>query len=77
MGFFDRIFGNNHWGIHPDDHKRPAADVPLRRLPLPTHLYVPLQQHIGAPARPVVLVGQKVLKGQLIAEAQNCGSAGQ
>ena len=75
MGFFERIFGNHSWGVHPDDHKRPAADLPLRRLPLPTHLYVPLQQHIGAPARPVVLVGQKVLKGQLIAEAQGATSA--
>ena len=75
MGLFERIFGNNHWGVHPEDHKRPAADVPLRRLPLPSHLYVPLQQHIGAPARPVVLVGQQVLKGQLIAEAQGATSA--
>lgn len=75
MGFFERIFGNHSWGVHPDDRKRPAADVPLRRLPLPTHLYVPLQQHIGAPARPVVLVGQQVLKGQLIAEAQGATSA--
>jgi Na+-translocating ferredoxin:NAD+ oxidoreductase subunit C len=74
MGFFERIFGS-HWGVHPDDRKRPAADLPLRRLPLPSHLYVPLQQHIGAPARPVVLVGQKVLKGQLIAEAQGATSA--
>jgi electron transport complex protein RnfC len=74
MGFFERIFGN-HWGVHPDDRKRPTADLPLRRLPLPTHLYVPLQQHIGAPARPVVLVGQQVLKGQLIAEAQGATSA--
>ncbi|MBU1235496.1 MAG: electron transport complex subunit RsxC [Gammaproteobacteria bacterium] len=74
MGILDRIFGN-HWGIHPDDRKRPAADLPLRRLPLPSHLYVPLQQHIGAPARPIVLVGQKVLKGELIAEAQGATSA--
>ncbi|MBI4995304.1 MAG: electron transport complex subunit RsxC [Rhodocyclales bacterium] len=75
MGILERIFGNHSWGVHPDDRKRPAADLPLRRLPLPTHLYVPLQQHIGAPARPVVLVGQKVLKGQLIAEAQGATSA--
>lgn len=64
-----------HWGVHPADHKRPAADVPVRALPLPARLYVPLQQHIGAPARPVVLVGQSVLKGQLLAEAQGATSA--
>ena len=74
MGLMEKIFGS-HWGVHPDDHKRPAADAPLATIPLPERLYVPLQQHIGAPARPVVLVGQKVLKGQLLAEAQGATSA--
>lgn len=64
-----------HWGVHPDDHKRPAADAPLRQLPLPQRLYLPLQQHVGQAARPVVMVGQKVLKGQLIAEPQGRISA--
>ena len=63
------------WGVHPDDHKRPAADAPLRTLPLPARLYVPLLQHVGQPARPLVLVGQEVLKGQLIAEPQGRISA--
>ena len=63
------------WGVHPDDHTRPAADAPLRTLPLPERLYVPLQQHVGQPARPVVLVGQKVARGQLIGEAQGNISA--
>ena len=63
------------WGVHPDDHKRPAADAPLRVLPLPARLYVPLLQHVGQPARPTVLVGQKVLQGQLIGEAQGRISA--
>lgn len=74
MGVLDRFFGPS-WGVHPDDRKRPAADAPLRRLPLPERLYVPLQQHVGGAARPVVLAGQKVLKGQLIAEAQGGISA--
>jgi electron transport complex protein RnfC len=68
MGFFERIFREPRWGVHPDDHKRPAADAPLRRLPTPARVYMPLQQHVGGAARPIVLVGQKVLKGQLIAE---------
>jgi electron transport complex protein RnfC len=63
----ERFFGPR-WGVHPDDHKRPAADAPLRTLPMPERLYIPLQQHVGAPARPVVVAGQKVLKGQLLAE---------
>ncbi len=75
MGFLDRFIRQPRWGVHPDDHKRPAADAALRTLPLPERLYVPLQQHVGGAARPIVLVGQKVLKGQLIAEAQGNISA--
>ncbi len=63
------------WGVHPDDHKRPGADAPVRRLPLPRRLYVPLQQHVGQPARPIVLVGQSVRRGELIAEANGRVSA--
>jgi electron transport complex protein RnfC len=70
MGFFDRFLKTPNWGVHPEDHKRPAADVPLRILPTPNRVYMPLSQHVGGAARPVVLVGQKVLKGQLVAEAQ-------
>jgi electron transport complex protein RnfC len=75
MGFFDRIFKEPRWGVHPDDHKRPAADVALRTLPPPARLYMPLHQHVGGAARPIVLAGQKVLKGQLLAEAQGNISA--
>jgi electron transport complex protein RnfC len=75
MGFLDRIFREPRWGVHPDDHKRPAADAPLRILPPPARLYLPLHQHVGGAARPVVLVGQKVLKGELLAAAQGNISA--
>lgn len=78
MGLIEKVFSllePAHWGVHPADRKRPAADVPVRGLPLPARLYVPLQQHIGAAARPVVLFGQTVLKGQLLAEAQGATSA--
>lgn len=75
MGFFERIFKEPRWGVHPDDHKRPAADAPLRLLPAPARVYMPLSQHVGGAARPIVLVGQKVLKGQLLAEAQGNVSA--
>jgi electron transport complex protein RnfC len=75
MGFLDRIFKEPRWGVHPEDHKRPAADVPLRILPEPARLYMPLNQHVGGAARPIVLVGQKVLKGQLLAEPQGNISA--
>jgi electron transport complex protein RnfC len=75
MALFERIFKHPSWGVHPDDHKRPAADVPLRILPPPARVYMPLHQHVGGAARPVVLVGQQVLKGQLLAEAQGNISA--
>lgn len=81
MGLIEKVFSllgpaiHTDWGVHPADRKRPAADVPVRGLPLPVRLHVPLQQHIGAAARPIVLVGQTVLKGQLIAEAQGATSA--
>lgn len=75
MGFLDRIFNTPSWGVHPDDHKRPAADAPLRILPQPARVYMPLHQHVGGAARPIVIVGQRVRKGELIAEAQGNISA--
>lgn len=73
MGFMELF--RSHWGVHPEDHKRPAADVAVRTLALPERLTLPLSQHVGAAARPRVLVGQKVLKGECLAEAQGNISA--
>lgn len=56
-------------GIHPDDGKRFSKDQPIRPLLPKNDLVYPLSQHIGAPANPVVKKGDRVLKGQLIAEA--------
>jgi len=68
-------FVGDDWGVHPADHKRPVADLPSRRLPLPERVHLMLAQHVGAPARPVVLVGQKVKKGEMIAAAHGNISA--
>ncbi len=57
-----------HGGIHPPENKQQSLQQAIRQLPLPTHLTVPLQQHIGGPADPLVKIGDKVLKGQLIAQ---------
>lgn len=62
-------------GVHPDYRKEATAERAIERLPLPAMLYVPLRQHIGAPAEPIVNVGERVLKGQLLARATGAVSA--
>ena len=62
-------------GVHPDDRKALAAEQPIEDLPMPALLHIPLQQHIGAAANPVVQRRQPVLKGELIAHAQGAVSA--
>ncbi len=55
-------------GIHPPEEKHRTAGRPVEEAPLPERLVVPLSQHIGAPARPVVKKGDRVLAGQKIGE---------
>ncbi|MDP2610356.1 MULTISPECIES: electron transport complex subunit RsxC [unclassified Oceanobacter] len=56
-------------GIHPAENKQQSTRTPIRPAPLPALLTLPLGQHIGAPAVPCVAVGERVLKGQLVAHA--------
>jgi electron transport complex protein RnfC len=56
-------------GVHPEEQKHRSADRAIEVLPLPERLFVPLQQHIGAPAEAVVRPGERVLKGQLLGKA--------
>ena len=62
-------------GIHPDDGKSLAKDKAIVEIKPKGNLVYPLSQHIGAPASPVVAVGDHVLKGQKIAEAGGFVSA--
>lgn len=62
-------------GVHPDDNKASSASQAIEPLPLAKYLYIPLQQHVGAPADPRVEVGQRVLKGELLAYSQGAISA--
>lgn len=64
-----------HGGVHPPENKLQSVGIPIGRIPLAPELVIPLSQHIGAPAQPLVKVGDKVLKGQLIADAQGIFSA--
>ena len=54
-------------GIHPAENKHQSTSQPIRPVPLPDELVLPLLQHIGNAAVPVVSVGDHVLKGQKIA----------
>ena len=58
-------------GVHPYEGKELAENSPIKEV-LPktgTDMVFPVSQHIGAPAQPIVKKGDKVLKGQKIAEA--------
>ena len=56
-------------GVHPYEGKELAKDQPIKEVRPKGGLVYPLSQHIGAPANPIVAVGDTVLRGQMIAEA--------
>ncbi|TNF92327.1 MAG: electron transport complex subunit RsxC, partial [Gammaproteobacteria bacterium] len=62
-------------GLELDGHRKISTQLPVERAPIPDELVLPLSQHAGMPARPVVEVGEKVSAGQLIAERQGFISA--
>ena len=62
-------------GIHPSDNKQWSKASAIEAMPLPDTVTIPLAQHIGAPAVAKVAKGDKVLTGQLIAEAASFMSA--
>ena len=66
---------NIRGGVHPEDHKELTADKTIQDLPMPPLLHIPLQQHIGAPARHLVHRGELVKKGQLLARSEGNISA--
>ncbi len=64
-----------HGGLHLDDHKETSSERPVQRMALPDRLILPLRQHIGESAEPVVRVGETVKKGQIVARATDYISA--
>ncbi len=62
-------------GIHPYDGKDLSKDKPIKAVLPKGDLVYPLSQHIGAPAKPIVEKGDRVLTGQKIAEAGGFVSA--
>ena len=70
MSLLGLIPGKHFWrGVHVPDHKEQTSSLPIRRLPFAPMLVVPLAQHTGAPAIPIVREGQEVVRGEPIAQA--------
>ncbi|MDH3456453.1 MAG: electron transport complex subunit RsxC, partial [Gemmatimonadota bacterium] len=56
-------------GVHPPEFKELTASIPIRRMPFPDEVVLPLTQHTGKPAKPIVRAGDRVERGDLIGEA--------
>lgn len=81
QGFIERkdimriFFMGKHGGSHPNDNKDRTKDKAIEKANIPPFLIYPLSMHIGAPAEPVVGVGEKVCVGTLLAKAPGMVSA--
>ncbi|MFQ6004934.1 MAG: electron transport complex subunit RsxC, partial [Woeseia sp.] len=64
-----------HGGLRLPVLKDESTARVIQHVPAPTQLVLPLAQHAGEPAHPVVSIGERVLKGQLIADADGIISA--
>jgi electron transport complex protein RnfC len=60
--------GKLHGGLRLEDHKSESTSSTIREMPIPSQLVLPIDQHVGDAAQPVVGIGERVLKGQLLAE---------
>jgi electron transport complex protein RnfC len=66
--------GKLHGGLRLQARKKISTSEAIRKAPLPDQLVLPITQHAGDPAQPVVAIGERVLKGQLVADTE--GSLG-
>lgn len=66
--------GTLHGGLRLSAGKSESTRQAIQNMPIPAQLVLPITQHVGDPAQPVVGIGEHVLKGQLIAE--NVGTLG-
>ena len=71
----ERILHRFPGGLHPAQHKGESNGTPIRRAGWPERLVLPLKQHIGHAAEPVVGVGERVLRNQRLATADGYVSA--
>ena len=56
-------------GVHPNEHKEYTEHLPLAAFPEPARVTIPMSMHAGAPAAPIVAVGDHVDMGQKIGES--------
>ena len=61
-------FMGKHGGSHPEENKSRTSKLPIVDASVPKIMVYPVSMHIGAPAKPVVEIGETVKVGQLIAE---------
>jgi electron transport complex protein RnfC len=61
--------GKLHGGLRLAARKSQSTGLPIQSPPLPEQLILPIDQHVGDPAQPLVGIGERVLKGQLLAES--------
>ena len=64
-------------GVHPEYRKELTSEKAIIDLPLPELLYIPLQQHVGAPSELLVAAGARVGKGQMLARSDGKVSTSQ
>ena len=62
-------------GVHPAENKTQSTQCAISTPPVPSTLVLPMSQHAGRDAAPIVAVGDRVLKGQMIARATGFVSA--
>jgi electron transport complex protein RnfC len=60
--------GKLHGGLRLEAYKSTSTSMPIQEIPVPGQLVLPIDQHVGDAAQPVVDIGERVLKGQLLAE---------
>ena len=66
----EKRFEGYYGGIHPSERKEFSEHLSLVKFPDPAVVVLPLSQHAGAPAEPIVQAGDLVKAGQKIAEAK-------
>lgn len=71
----DQRLDGYYGGIHPSERKEYTEHMPLQKFPEPEVVVIPTSMHAGAPAPPLVQVGDQVKVGQKIAEAPSFISA--